>query len=101
MFYGNVGAASRFDFTVIGPVVNEVSRTTLLIIILIVLIVFGGGWYGRGRWFWIQFPPLPLSRARPGLRQLEQNSQVCAALREKEKARLDWPGSRSYWGAMK
>jgi adenylate cyclase len=26
VFYGNVGAADRLDFTVIGPAVNEVSR---------------------------------------------------------------------------
>ena len=30
MLYGNVGAADRLDFTVIGPAVNEVSRIEAL-----------------------------------------------------------------------
>ena len=30
MLYGNVGAADRLDFTVIGPAVNEVARIETL-----------------------------------------------------------------------
>ena len=30
MLYGNVGAADRLDFTVIGPAVNEVARIEAL-----------------------------------------------------------------------
>ncbi len=30
MLYGNVGAADRLDFTVIGPAVNEVARLETL-----------------------------------------------------------------------
>jgi adenylate cyclase len=30
MFYGNIGASDRLDFTVVGPAVNEVARMAAL-----------------------------------------------------------------------